>query len=265
MRSILTICALLALPLSGQTTPKKRLLAVGAAKGYQHDSTSHALGTIWKTGQQTGLWDTYIRTDTELITKKKLAGNAKNLDFFDAIFFYTSGELDLNDEQKSALLSFVREDGKGFLGTHSATDTFYKWAEYGEMIGGYFDEHPWHQLVGVKVEDRDFPAMRHFPPRFEITDEIYQFRNFSRDSVRVLMSIDNSTVDLDKKGVKRADRDFAVTWLRQYGKGRVFYSSLGHRESVWDRADIQKMWTEAIRWAMGMTQGDAAPRPKKAD
>lgn len=251
---------------SSQAPPKKKkVLCVGASKGFQHDSVSHGLATIWKLGQDTGLWDTYIKTDTQLITKKKLGGNAKNLDYFDAVFFCTTGELDMDDEQKAALLSFVKEDGKGFLGAHSATDTFYKWPAYGEMIGGYFNEHPWHQEVGVIVEDRSFPATRHFPPEFKITDEIYQFKDYSRDRVRVLMRLDTNTVDLTKKNVHRTDKDFAVTWVRNYGKGRVFYSSLGHREEVWNRPDIQKMWVEAIKWAMGMTQGDAAPRPKPAD
>lgn len=258
---------LLAVAGSPQAQPpkKKKLLAIGAVKGFQHDSVSHALATLWKLGQESGQWDTYIRTDTQLLTKQPLKGNAKNLDFFDAVFFYTTGELDMNDEQKSALLSFVREDGKGFLGAHSATDTFYQWPEYGELIGGYFDQHPWHEEVGVVVEDRNFPATKHFPPRFTITDEIYQFKNYSRDKVRVLMSIDTGTVDLNAKGVKRTDKDFAVTWVREYGKGRVFYSSLGHREEVWNRPDIQKMWVEAVRWAMGMSQGDATPRPKATD
>jgi type 1 glutamine amidotransferase len=244
---------------------KKKVLCIGASKGFQHDSVSHGLATIWKIGQESGLWDTFIRTDTQLLTKKKLSANAKNLDYFDAVFFYTTGELDMDDDQKAALLSFVKDDGKGFLGAHAATDTFYKWPEFGEMIGGYFDQHPWHQEVGVIVEDRNFPATKHFPPRFTITDEIYQFKDYSRDRVRVLMSIDTSTVDLTKKSVKRADKDFAVTWVRQYGKGRVFYSSLGHRDEVWNRSDIQKMWLEAVKWAMGMTQGDATPRPKPTD
>lgn len=263
------LLAVLCLGLSGAAafaqTPRKKVLAVGASGGFQHDSVSHALGTIWKLGQRTGLWDTYIRTDTQLLTRKKLEANAKNLAYFDAVFFYTSGELPMDDEQKAALLSFVRDDGKGFAGAHSATDTFYQWPEYGEMIGGYFDLHPWHKNVGIWVEDRKFPATRHFPERIEITDEIYQFRNYSRERVRVLMSLDVSTVDLNKKEVRRTDRDFAVTWARNYGKGRVFYSSLGHREAVWDRPDIQRMWIEGISWALGMEPGDATPRPKKAD
>jgi len=180
---------------------KKRVLCIGESKGYQHDSISDGMATIWKIGIDTGLWETFIRTDSQLITRKKLTANAKNLDYFDAVFFYTTGELDMDDEQKAALLSFVKDDGKGFLGTHSATDTFYKWPQYGEMIGGYFDQHPWHQEVGVKVEDRGFVATEHFPAEFKITDEIYQFKDWSRDKVHVLMSIEPGTVDLTKKDV----------------------------------------------------------------
>jgi hypothetical protein len=246
--------------------PKKRkVLAIGQVKGFQHDATSHAMATIWKIGQETGLWDTYIRTDTQLITKQKLAGNAKNLDYFDAVFFYTTGELDLTGDQKKDLISFVKEDGKGYIGAHSAADTLYKWPEYGEMVGGYFDQHPWNQFdAPVIVEDRGFPATRHFAGTFNIHDEIYQFKDFSRDRVRVLMRLDASKIDLARRGVHRTDKDFAVTWVRDYGKGRVFYSTLGHREEVWDRKDVQQMWLEAVKWAMGLTKGDATPRPMPA-
>ena len=263
--AILCLVLLIAAPLTAQTK-KKKLLAIGAVTGWQHDSVSHALGTIWKIGQESGLYDTYIRTDTQLITKKPLPGNAKNLSFFDAIFFYTTGELDMDDQQKADFLSFIRDDGKGFLGAHSANDTFYKWPEFGEMIGGYFDLHPWNQFQApLIVEDTSFPAMKHFAPRFTLHDEIYQVKDFSRDRVRVLMRLDAGKVDLTVKGVHRTDKDFAVAWARDYGKGRVFYSGLGHREDVWDRPDIQKMWLEAIKWAMGLTPGDAKPRPKPAD
>jgi type 1 glutamine amidotransferase len=250
---------------STQTQPpkKKKLLFIGEVKGFEHDSVSHAMATIEKLGQQSGLWDTFLRTDSELLTKQKLNNNAKNLDYFDAVMFYTTGELDLNDEQKAALLSFVKDDGKGFLGTHSATDTFYKWPEYGEMIGGYFNDHPWGQVhLKINVEDRAFPATKHFPASFPFYDEIYQFKEpYSREKLRVLMSVDPSSVDLSNPRVHRTDKDFAITWVHQYGKGRVFYSSLGHREEVWDRPDIQQMWTEGVKWAMGMTEGDATPRP----
>src|SRR5260370_38769080 len=155
---------------------KKKLLAIGAVSGLQHDSVSNGLATMWKIGHDTGLWDTYIRTDTQLITKKKIAaGNAKNLDYFDAIYLYTTGELPLDDEQKASLLSFVHDDGKGIIGGHSAIDTFYKWPEYGEMMGAYFDQHPWGQfLAPIIIEDHTFQAMKRFPPFFTMMDDSYR-------------------------------------------------------------------------------------------
>jgi type 1 glutamine amidotransferase len=242
---------------------KKRLLAIGAAEGWEHDATTYGLATIWKIGQESGVYDTYIRTDTRLITKKERKANGKNLDYFDAILFYTSGELDLDDQQKEDFLSFIKEDGKGFIAVHSANDTLYKWPAYGELTGGYFDGHPWNTFEApIIVEDRDNPITKHFPREFTILDEIYQARQYSRDKVRVLMRLDESKLDMTAKGIKRTDGDFGVSWLHEVGKGRVFYSSLGHTESAWDRPDVQKMYLEAIKWCMGLTEADATPRPR---
>jgi type 1 glutamine amidotransferase len=255
----------LALTVSAQPK-KKKLLAIGAVAGFQHDSTSHALATIEKIGYESGVFDTYIRTDTQLITKQKLAaGNAKNLDFFDAILFFTTGELDLSPQQKKDLLAFIHDDGKGFIGLHSATDTFYEWAEYGEMIGGYFKEHPWGVFQApVIVEDPNFPGMQGFPREFVFNDEMYQERNFSRDKTHVIARLDGSKLDLSNPRVMpehRADRDFPIIWAKTYGKGRVYYNTLGHREETWDRKDVQTMYLEAIKWTMGLTAADVTPHP----
>lgn len=261
------LALLLAALLFSQPAPaRKKLLAIGAVKGFQHDSVSHGLATIERLGRESGVFDTYIRTDTQLVTKQKIAaGNAKNLNYFDAVFFYTTGELEMDDQQKKDLLSFVHDDGKGFVGGHSATDTFYNWPEYGDMIGGYFDQHPWGVFdAPVIVEDPNFPAMKAFPHEFTIHDEIYQEKNFSRDKVRVLARLDASKLDLKNPRVHRTDKDFAVAWARQYGKGRVFYSTFGHTEEAWDRKDVQTMYLEAIKWAMGLTQADVTPRPAPA-
>src|SRR6266513_4957469 len=154
---------------------KKRLLAIGEEKGYRHESISHALATIERLGRETGLWDTTIRTDTEALTKKKLEYNAKNLNDFDAVLFYTGGTLEMDDQQKADFLSCIHDDGKGFIGIHSATITFTGWPEYGEMIGGYYDEHPWLTFdAPILVEAPDFPGMQQFPRSFVLRDEIYQ-------------------------------------------------------------------------------------------
>jgi type 1 glutamine amidotransferase len=253
--------------LTAQPPPKrKRLLAIGATQGFEHDATTQALATLWKLGQDSGLWDTYIRTDTELITKKTLKNNAKNLSYFDAVAFYTTGELPFDDEQKAALLSFVKDDGKGFIGVHSAPDTFYQWPEYGEMLGGYFDGHPWNTFQApILVEDPTDPIVSHFPKAFTILDEIYQVKDFSRQKCRVLLRLDETKLDLSRPNVKRTDRDFAVAWIKEYGKGRVFYSTLGHTPESWNDPNVQKMWLQAVKYCMKLIDADATPRPRPAN
>jgi uncharacterized protein len=240
---------------------KKHVLVIGEEKGYRHESVTHAMATIDHLGRETGLWDTTIRTDTEALTKKKLEYNAKNLNDFDAVIFFTGGTLEMDAQQKTDFLSFVHDDGKGFIGIHSAAITFTDWPEYGEMVGGYFDDHPWGTFdAPILVEDRQFPGMQQFPGSFSLKDEIYQIRNYSRENLRVLMRLDANKLDLKNPRVHRADRDFAVTWAKMYGKGRVYYSTLGHPVENWDNPQIQKMYTEAIKWATRQVDADVKPR-----
>jgi uncharacterized protein len=263
MKLRLLLFLLCATALDAQSPPHRRqLLAIGEQKGYRHDAVSHALATIERLGHDSGLWDTTIRTDSEALTKTKLEFNAKNLNDFDAVLFFTGGELEMDAQQKADLLSFIHDDGKGFVGVHSAAITFTSWPEYGEMIGGYFDEHPWGTFdAPIIVEDAAFPGMQQWPRSFALRDEVYQIKNYSRDKVRVLMRLDPAKIDLNNKNVHRTDGDFAVTWARTCGKGRVFYSSLGHVPENWDNPALQKMYAEGIKWVLGLTGADATPRP----
>ena len=226
----------------------RRLLAIGAAPaGWQHESTSGALVALDALGRESGLWTTTIRTDAQLLTRRPLKENAKNLDHFDALFFFTCGDLPLDEEQKQALVAFVKDDGKGFLAAHSTTVA--EWPAFVELVGGRFDGHPWDQLEAkVKVEDREFPATRHLPERLRLFDEFYQIRDFSRATSHVLMSLDMASVDKARPGVKH--EDVPIAWTRSYGKGRVFYSSLGHPPAAWTRPDLRLMWLEAAKWAL---------------
>jgi type 1 glutamine amidotransferase len=257
---------------------KKKLLAIGDVHtGYQHDSVSHALATIEQMGRRSGDYVTYIRTDTQLITKDTIYGtgkygaggtrpvNAKNLDYFDAIFFYGLGEGDLSAKQRSDLLSFVHDDGKGFVGGHSAIDAFYSWPEYGQMVGAYFDNHPWGVFdAPIVVEEPTFPGMGQFAREFVIRDEIYVPTNgpYSRKDVDVLARMDASKVDLTVKDLHRTDGDFPAAWVKKYGKGNVFYSTFGHPDSAWDDPKVQTMYFEAIRWALGLVEYVPRPHPK---
>jgi type 1 glutamine amidotransferase len=175
---------------------------------------------------------------------------AENLSRYQAVAFYTTGELPLSAEQREALLEYVRGGG-GFVGIHAAADTFYEWPAYGEMLGGVFDGHPWHEEVTVRVEDRAHPSTVNLGDSFEIVDEIYQFRSWDRDRVHVLLSLDPKSVDLSKPEVKRADRDFALAWCKPFGEGRVFYTALGHRESVWSDPRFLGHVSGGVLWAMG--------------
>jgi len=252
-------------PLTSQAPPKK-LLAIGDVRtGYQHDSISHALATIERLGRESGAYIAYIRTDSQLLTKQPITAgerksiNARNLNFFDAIFYMGTGEGDLTEQQKADLLSFVKVDGKGFVGAHTGDDAYFTWPEFGEMIGGYFDNHPWGVFdAPVIVEDPGFPAMKPFPSTFTIHDEIYQHKNFSRDKVHVLARLDAGKLDFSKPLIHRTDKDFPVAWAKMYGKGRVFYSTFGHTDESWDDPRVQKMYVEAIKWALRMTGSDVS-------
>jgi uncharacterized protein len=248
-------------------THLKHVLVISQTKGFEHDSISAAMAAIYNMGHDSGLWDTELRSDTELLTKKKLGNNAKNLDYFDLLIFAsTTGELDMDDSQKKDMLSFIHDDGKGFVGIHAALDTNYKWPEYGEMIGGWFDQHPWMTFQAPIVNEApDFPAVRHFPHAFVKFDEIYQPKEWSRDKVNVLLSLDPTKLNYENNPrIHRMDHDFPVAWSKMYGKGRVFYSTLGHTEESWQDPDIRTMYFEAIKWALGMTEGSTESHPRPA-
>jgi type 1 glutamine amidotransferase len=238
--------------------PKKRLLVITESRGFVHDVVRRpkdgSLCLVEKTlidlGKKSGAFEAVCSQDS----RKEIT--AENLKHFDAVFFYTTGSLPLSEVQKADLLAFIRS-GKGFAGSHCATDTFYDWPEYGKMIGGYFDGHPWHQKVGVVVEDPKNPATRGLPREFTITDEIYQFKApFSRENLHVLMHMDMKSV---KNQGKRADHDNALAWTHQYGKGRVFYTALGHRPEVWQDPRFQQHMLGGLRYVLGLENADATP------
>jgi hypothetical protein len=233
----------------------------------QHDSVSHALATIERLGYESGAYDTYIRTDSNIISKHPLmttgqpASGGPSLASVDAIFFLGHREVELTPEQRADLLSFVKDDGKGFVAAHTATTAFLSWPEFGEMLGGQYDDHPWGSTSGTIVnEDPNFPATRHFPATFPFSDEFYQTKSYSRDKIRVLLRLDMAKMPANP-GVHRTDGDFPLAWAKMYGKGRVFYSSLGHAAGTWDNPDVYHMYFEALKWSLGLTDADVTPRP----
>jgi hypothetical protein len=177
------------------------------------------------------------------------------------VLFYTTGEIPLSPAQRAAFLDGIAA-GQGFVGVHPATDTFYAWPEYGRLVGAYFDGHPWHGPVRVRATRRDHPATRALEPVFEFVDEIYQFRApYERARLDVLLELDVESVDLGAPGVHRTDRDFALAWTREHGRGRVFYTALGHRPEVWADPRFRAHLAGGIRWALRRD----APAPTYAE
>ena len=177
--------------------------------------------------------------------------SAEALENLDVLVFATTGELAFDADQKQAILDFV-SGGKAFFGIHNATDTCYEWAEYGEMLGGYFNGHPWTQEVGIIVEDQNHPATRMLSARFEVFDEIYTFRNWDRSKTRVLMRIDNDSIEVAKGN--RDDDDYAMAWCHAYGKGRVMYSGFGHPDALWHEDWFREHITGCLEWAGGLKE-----------
>jgi type 1 glutamine amidotransferase len=225
------------------TDSRRQVLYFTLSAGFKHDVLPESERILRELGERSGRFAVTVSQDPTVL-------NARELTKYDALVFYTTGELPIDAQQKQDLLDFV-EGGKGFVGVHSASDTFYEWPAYGRMLGGYFDKHPWHQAVTVEVEDGAHPATRHLGRSFEITDEIYQFKNWSRDDLHVLLRLDPDSVDLDLPDVHRTDRDFALAWTRQQGRGRVFYTALGHRSEVWNDPRFQRLLVGGLLWSMG--------------
>ena len=208
-------------------------------------------------------WDTVFRTDCTAITKKPLKWGAKNLDAFDAVAFFTDGDLDMDDSQKADLLSFVRDDGKGFIGIHSAAITFTPLARVRQDARRLF-RRPSLGRVRRPAGRRgsQFPGMGTCQT-FTLKDEIYQIKDFSRDNVRVLLRLDAGKSTCPGRRPSQ-DGDFAVIWAREYGKGRVLYNGLGHRAGGLGPARHPEDVAGDGALVHGHLPGDAAPRPASA-
>jgi len=251
---LLLLCGLFAVVSPVFAAPKK-ILVVTVTKGFRHSSIPTAEKVLGELAQKSGVFTVeYVRNDEEMAQKMTTA-SLKNYD--GVVFANTTGDLPLPD--KDAFIDWIKS-GKAFIGTHSASDTFHGYPPYIEMLGGEFQSHHAQAEVDCLSQDPKHPACRHLGPVFHVKDEIYLLKNFDRTKVHPLLM-------LDKHPNEKTPGDFPIAWAKQFGTGRVFYTSLGHREDVWDsdtpesfKRENPKSVSEAyeqhllggIKWALGL-------------
>ena len=254
-----------AVPKKAAAKPVKprKLLVFNRAKGLIHTSIPYATKAIQLMAETTGAFDVVVSDEMSVF-------NPESLRLFDAICFNNSNRMDFSDPAKcKSVMDFVR-GGKGVVGIHAATTNFSSaqpvggvdWPEGAEMLGGIFAGHNWRSGQGewaVKIDDPAHPLNAAFGSKgFKIADEIYQYTDFQKDSVRVLLSLDFS--DPKTAGVKKDQTYIPISWVRDWGKGRVFYCSLGHDNHVFWNAGVLRHYLDGIQFALGDLPADTTPR-----
>ena len=244
-----------AVPSQATAKPKKtrRLLVFYRCEGFVHGAINRGNAALELIGQKTGAWEVEV-------SKEMSAFDPSSLAQYDAVVFNNTTRLAFEDpKHRKALMDFVK-GGKGVCGIHAATDNFYNWPEAAEMMGGLFDGHPWNAggTWAVQIEQPDHPLNRAFEGQgFWVNDELYQFKApYSRDNLRILMGLDMTK----KENVPgRKDGDNALAWIRDFGQGRVFYSSLGHNNHIFWTPAFLRHFLDGIQFALGDLEADATP------
>jgi len=238
---------------------KTRILMVTQSKGFTHGSvkrqgTNLAASEIAmiQLGQTTGLFTVDCTQDAESDVTKD------NLQNYDIVMFYTTGDLPISESDREYFLNdWLQQKGHGFIGFHSATDTYHNNEPYWDMVGGTFNGHPWTagNTVTISVHEPDHPTMQPFGAEFQIRDEIYQYKNWQPEKVRVLMSLNMAKCKPSKP------YHVPVAWVKAYGEGKVYVNNLGHNESTWSDQRFLNSVTNAVKWMRGEVSGETAPNP----
>lgn len=193
-----------------------------------------------------GVFEVTITQDGGEVTAEKLPR-------YQAVVFFTA--IDPPGVDVVALTDWVARGG-AFTGIHSTANTYQRIPVFGEMLGARYDRRPWRTReapqtkVHVKVQNRTHPATKHFGASFEIADDIYQFKDFERSKVDLLLSLDPKSLDLTTPKMNANDHDLPVAWVKTHGQGRVFYTALGDWEETWKNPAYRTHLIEGIRWTM---------------
>ena len=249
-----------ALPQKATAKPAKprKLLIFWRCEGFFHGSISWCNKALELMGKRTGAYE------ASLITDDMAVFDPGKLDPFDAVMFNNTTRLKFDDpKRREALMAFVK-GGRGVCGIHAATDSFYDWPEAAAMMGGLFAGHPWGGggTWAFQIEEPDHPINKGFGGKgFWLKDEIYKMKDpYSRERLRILLGLD-MTKEVNQRG-SREDKDNAVAWIRRFGKGRVFYCSLGHNNHIFWTPQILQHYLDGIQYALGDLKADDTPSAK---
>lgn len=289
---LFTLMTLAAVYVPAAESPK-RALVVTTTAGFRHSCIPTAEKILAEMGKESGVFTVdYARVDPgdaefngadgrpdreklnarmkAVLAEKTSAAALKNYDV--VMFVNTTGNLPMPDPQ--ALLDWVNE-GHAFVGIHAATDTFANFKPYTEMLGGHFRNHGPQVEVNVLNQDPTCPSCKHLGSTWTVYDEIYQMKDFDGSKVQRLLSLSELMLNPnDIRAKKGTPGDYPVSWSKEYGKGRVFYTSLGHREDLWDPTwqetarknspEVAKQYQQhvlgGIRWALHLEE--RAPKAK---
>ena len=242
-----------------KTAKLHKALIYSHASGFKHPSIPTGAKALRIMAEKTGVFDATFTVKTEEFTEKGLAK-------YDLIIFNNCTHIQkafAEDSQRKAILNFI-QDGKAFVGFHSASDGgLPNWPEYTEMIGGCFAGHPWGAggTWPFFVEDKKHPVNRAFTEsEFSFSDEIYQYKEYDRSKLRILIGLDS--LKTDKKGNSKTN-DYPVSWVRSYGKGRIFYSNFGHNKATWWTPFMLQHFLDGIQWSLMDLKGPSKSIPQK--
>lgn len=260
IRAAAVILSALLSPLLNLHAEETRVLMVTQSAGFRHGSVTRKEGKLApaevamiQLGQQTGIFKVDCSQDVQSDFTKD------NLQKYDIVMFYTTGILPIADADRDYFFgTWLKQKGHGVIGFHSATDTFKEYEPFWDMIGGSFNGHPWGSgtTVTIAVHEPDHPLMKSFGTEFMIRDEIYQYRHWQPEKVRVLMSLDMSKCKPSKP------YHVPIAWVKQYGEGLIYYNNLGHNNQSWTNQAYLDSIAVAVKWIKGEVDGESAPNPE---
>jgi type 1 glutamine amidotransferase len=238
-----------------------RVLYLSQSVGFVHETVRRPPGGLAPSelalqgmARDSGAFTVELTQDARDLTADRLAD-------LDVLVFSTTGALPIDRETWAAVLAWIESGRGGFVGVHSAADTQLDFhggeAAYTAFLGGQFDGHPWTQGTPIRLANIEpsHPLAAMWADGTDYAEEIYQYSGFDPGRIRVLQTLDMSA------GPRRRPYPVPVTWVRQIGQGRLFYTNLGHTPSTWDDPRFRRQIVEAIRWAGGRTEAPATPNP----